>query len=77
MLMRLLDRHTLEAVHVSLGTELVIRDSTARRADPLTPPAHRASNVIGSCPSFSPQAAAVPFCFSGIGSDPAVFLGHT
>ena len=30
MLMRLLDRHTLEAVHVSLGTELVIRDSTAR-----------------------------------------------
>ncbi|MFD0592853.1 substrate-binding domain-containing protein [Catellatospora coxensis] len=29
MLMRLLDRHTLEAVHVSLGTELVIRDSTA------------------------------------------------
>ena len=31
MLMRLLDRHTLEAVHVSLGTELVVRDSTARR----------------------------------------------
>ncbi|WP_020524247.1 LacI family DNA-binding transcriptional regulator [Catelliglobosispora koreensis] len=29
MLMRLLERHTLEAVHVSLGTELVIRDSTA------------------------------------------------
>lgn len=32
MLMRLLDRHTLEAVHVSLGTELVIRDSTAPAA---------------------------------------------
>ncbi|MBV1855953.1 LacI family DNA-binding transcriptional regulator [Catellatospora sp. NEAU-YM18] len=29
MLMRMLERHTLEAVHVSLGTELVIRDSTA------------------------------------------------
>jgi LacI family transcriptional regulator len=28
----LLDRHTLEAVHVSLGTELVIRDSTAPAA---------------------------------------------
>jgi len=28
LLMRLLERHTLEALHVSLATELVIRDST-------------------------------------------------
>ena len=28
LLMRLLDRHTLEALHVSLATELVVRDST-------------------------------------------------
>lgn len=28
MLMRVLERHALEAVHVSLGTELVIREST-------------------------------------------------
>lgn len=28
MLVRVLERHALEAVHVSLGTELVIRDST-------------------------------------------------
>ncbi|GIH25941.1 transcriptional regulator [Acrocarpospora phusangensis] len=30
LLMRLLDRHTLEALHVSLGTELIIRGSTGR-----------------------------------------------
>ena len=28
LLMRLLDRHTLEALHVSLATELIVRDST-------------------------------------------------
>jgi LacI family transcriptional regulator len=28
MLMRRLDRHTLDALHVSLGTELIVRDST-------------------------------------------------
>ncbi|MFD0471646.1 LacI family DNA-binding transcriptional regulator [Nonomuraea thailandensis] len=28
LLMRLLSRHTLEALHVSLGTELVVRGST-------------------------------------------------
>lgn len=28
LLMRLLNRHTLEALHVSLGTELIVRDST-------------------------------------------------
>ena len=30
LLIRLLDRHDLEALHVELATELVIRDSTAR-----------------------------------------------
>ena len=28
LLMRLLDRHTLEALHISLATELIVRDST-------------------------------------------------
>ncbi|WP_155335111.1 LacI family DNA-binding transcriptional regulator [Acrocarpospora corrugata] len=32
LLMRLLDRHTLEALHVSLGTELIIRGSTGPAA---------------------------------------------
>jgi LacI family transcriptional regulator len=36
LLVRLLERHELEALHVELATELVIRESTgpARPADP-------------------------------------------
>jgi LacI family transcriptional regulator len=31
LLMRLLDRHTLDALHISLGTELIVRGSTGPR----------------------------------------------